>query len=285
MKPGTILWSALVLGLFLTSEAVQAKKNNPNIHLVYDPQQTVAEAYASIPGNVRQHPLSIHLVDGRALANPALIGSRTNDDDQLFDLKATNEVVPFVEEILLRNAREWGVRVEDDADLVLAAELLTFQVTERDKAVGSTFKAEVRVAGQLQNRAGHQLWSGSAYGDATRYGKKLSNENCNEVLSDAMMEAFADLFSQPDLHHVWTGGRAPASIARSSSPQSEAVSPEELLRELKGLLDQGFSAETLAAYVDNKRISRSMTAEDLAAWKVAGVPEEVIRLAMSRPVG
>ena len=101
----------MVIGSLLTSEAVQAKKTDPNIYLVYDPQQTVAEAYASIPGNVRQHPLRIQLLDGRAHANPALIGSRTNDDDQLFDLKATNEVVPFVEEILLRNAREWGVKV------------------------------------------------------------------------------------------------------------------------------------------------------------------------------
>jgi hypothetical protein len=283
MKPGTIFWSALVIGSFLTSEAVQAKKNDPNIYLVYDPQQTVAEAYAAIPGNVRQHPLSIHLVEGRAHADPALIGSRTNDDDQLFDLKATNEVVPFVEKILVKNAQEWGIKVAEDADLVLTAELLTFQVTERDKAVGSTYNAEVRVAGQLQNRAGNQLWSGTAFGDASRYGKKFSNENCNEVLSDAMIEAFADLFSQPDLHHVWMGGRAPISIAGSSSPQSEAVSPEELLGELRGLLDQGFSAETLAAYVADKTISRPLTAEDLASWKKAGVPEEVIQLAISLP--
>lgn len=285
MKPGTVLWSALVIGSFLTSEAVQAKTNNPNFHLVYVPQQAVAAAEVAIPGNVRQHPLSIHLVDGRASADPALIGSRTNDDDDLFDLKATNEVVPFVEKILVKNAQEWGIQVAEDADLVLTAELLTFQVTERDKAVGSTFKAEVRVATQLQNRAGIQLWSGTAFGDASRYGKKFSNENCNEVLSDAMIEAFADLFSQPDLHHVWMGGRAPISIAGSSSPQSEAVSPEELLEELKGLLDQGFSAKTLLAYVANKTFSRPLTAEDLASWKKAGVQEEVIRLAMNRPVG
>jgi hypothetical protein len=285
MKSGTVLWSALVVGSFLTSEAVQAKKNDPNIHLVYDPQQTVAEAEATIPGGVRQHPLSIHLADGRSQADPALIGSRTNDDDDLFDLKATNEVAPFVEGVLIKNAQEWGIRVEENADLILSGELLTFKVTERDKAVGSTYNAEVRVAGKLQNRAGNQLWSGTAFGDASRYGKKLSNENCNEVLSDAMIEAFADLFSKPDLHLVWTGGRPPASTAVSSSPHSEAVSPEVLLEELRGLLDQGFSAETLTAYVANKTIRRPMTVDDLSAWKKAGVPEDVIRLAMSRPVG
>jgi hypothetical protein len=274
----------LTLGPLFATDTLCAKVNNPNFELVFDPQQAVGEAYASIPGSVRQYPLSIRLVEGRALDNLAVVGSRTDDDDRLFDLKATNEVVPFVEKILVRNAQEWGIRVAGDADLVLTAELLTFKVTERDKAVGATFKAEVRLAAQLQNRAGTQLWAGSAFGDATRYGKKLSNQNCNEVLSDAMLESFADLFSNSGLHRAWTGEPEPTTTVQSSPTRQGAVSPADLLDDLRSLLAQGFSKETLIDFVNQRSLTAPLSAEDLTQWKAAGVPEEVIRAAMKRPV-
>ena len=43
----------------------------------------------------------------------------------------------------------------------------------------------------------------TADGDATRYGRKFSNDNVNEVLSDALLEALADLLNHGGLQNAW----------------------------------------------------------------------------------
>ena len=56
---------------------------------------------------------------------------------------------------------------------------------------------------QWWEAGGRELWEGSAAGDATRYGKKFSNDNVNEVLSDALIEAFAALLDHGGLQSAW----------------------------------------------------------------------------------
>lgn len=288
------LSTLLILALLLTAApASAARRNDPNVQLSFRPQEAVAPASATIPSHLRRQPVALRVVDGRPGDDPAAIGTRTDDDDRLVELRATVDVASFVEDVARRLARDWGLEVESETALSLAIELLTFEVVETNQAVGATFNATVHLEGSLR-RGAEQLWSGTASGDATRYGKKFSNENCNEVLSDALKESLAELLSLSSLHRAWDGGGAGKAAARpaaeptpapdSTTAAGRSISPPALLEELRALLTQDFDETTLAQYVGGKTLSTPMSAEDLAHWKRAGIPEQVIRTAMSRPV-
>jgi len=174
------------------------------------------------------------------------------------------------------------VAVQEQVELILDARLVAFNVVELNKAVGATYRAEVRVAFDLLDQTGGVLRSGVSFGDSTRYGRKFSNENCNEVLSDAMIESFADLFSDPGLHAAWSG-KTVAQAAPAPRATGDPVSPADLLGQLVSLMDGQFEAQTLADYVKNKTLTEGLSAQDLTDWKSAGVPEDVIRMALKLP--
>jgi hypothetical protein len=188
--------TALAAVLVLSGPAL-AKKNNPNIDLEFLPQQSVDAAVADVSGQMLDRPVQIRFVDERKQEDPSKIGVRTDGDDRRHDLKATSDVGDFVEQHLVESAGDWGVRVETEADLQLEVRLLKVDLLETNQAVGATYNATVRIAFAMGSM------SGSATGDATRWGKKFSSDNLNEVLSDAMLEAFAGMFSEPKLKEAW----------------------------------------------------------------------------------
>lgn len=177
-----------------------AKKNDPNVHLDFRPQQAVAGAEVSISPDMLRRPVAVKIEDLRAGDDPADIGVRTDDDDRRHILRATNEVLPYVESVFDELLQEWGIKTEAGADLVLTISLAQLKILETNQAVGATYNAEVRLAAEI---TGGGDWSGGASGDATRYGKKFSNANVNEVLSDALLEALANLLSEPGVHEAW----------------------------------------------------------------------------------
>ena len=184
-----------------------------------------------------------------------------------------------------------GVTVKDDGERVLTVRLRQFTVTETNQAVGATFGAEVRLAAELQNRSDGILWSGSSFGDATLDGKKFSNPNCNEVLSDALLEAWSSLLSHGGLHDAWDGKVKPRiADGESDSPvgmsgqDNVPVSPTELLKEVTVLMEQGFELQTIVDYVSQKTLSTGLHSDNLLDWKRARVPEEVLRTVIKLPV-
>ena len=197
----------ILLALPLLASPALAKQNDPNVYLTFRPQQSVAAVAVNVSEAMMKRPVKIRLRDSRPGNEPAAIGTRTDDEDRKFTLRAVNEVIPFVKQVLADTARQWGLHDDEGADLVLDAALQIYQALETNQAVGATFNAQVRLAAELKDRSGKVLWSGSAPGDATRYGKKFSNENVNEVLSDALLEAFAGLLSEPGLQDAWVGRR------------------------------------------------------------------------------
>lgn len=199
------IFAALTALLLLAALPAAAKKNDPEVQLRYVPQQAVAGSSAGIRSTARQTPIEVRLEDARDLDDALVIGSRTSDRDQLFDLVSVDPVGPFAQDVLERSAKEWGARLSEDAELVLVVELLTFEVTETNQAVGATYEASVKLFSQLENRSGKVLWTGSHEGDATRWGRKYSNANCNEVLSDALREAYAALLGDSALQSKWSG--------------------------------------------------------------------------------
>lgn len=197
----TLVTLALVLAAASTATA---KKNDPRIDLEFRPQQTVAGAVADVAGTMLDQPVALRFEDARREEDSSKIGTRTDDDDHLQDLTATNSVAEFVEQQLRESAAEWGIEFDPEESRVLHVKLLEVDILETNQAVGATYNATVRLAYSLE-RGSHELRSStSAVGDATRYGKKFSNANCNEVLSDAMLEVFAAVFSDSTLQRVWS---------------------------------------------------------------------------------
>ncbi len=183
------------------------KKNNPNVELEFIPQQAVAAASAAITHDMLSRPVELRVEDSRKEENQPKIGTRTDDDDRRHTLLAVNEVGPFFAGTLRDVMDDWGIETEDGAGIVLDIALVQIKVTESNQAVGATYSAEIRLSAQLQDRKGKELWSGTVVGDASRYGKKFSNDNVNEVLSDALLEATANLLSNGGLYDAWGSGK------------------------------------------------------------------------------
>jgi len=256
------------------------KEKDRNIALSFVPQESTGTSAPVLAGAQAARPVALRFEDGRVLEDKTVVGDGTgDDDDERFAWRTSDDVPAFAEKILRELVGSWGIQIKDDADLVLSVRLAKFMVSERDQAVGSTYMASVNVAVELSQPGGEILGQGVGSGDARRYGRKRSAENCMEVLSDAMQEAYAAFLSQPEMQKAWSGE---VSRVKASGETPDVVSPEALLREVVKLAEQGFGAKLLADYVKQKTISRSFTPEDLLSWKSAGVDEEVIAAALER---
>lgn len=156
-----------------------------------------------------------------------------------------------------------------------------FNVTETNQAVGATFDANVRLELELKDGTGKTLWQEASVAEANRYGKKFSNENCNEVLSDALLESFGKALNSSAFQDALAG--RPLSTV-DTTVGATPLTPSDLLSEVRQLMATGMEAETLAEYVSGKTLTRRLSAEDLAAWKEAGITESVLRTALRCPV-
>lgn len=272
---------APTLVALLGSTAAEAKKNNPSFALEFVPQQTVAGTEVVLSAEASAQPVDLRILDERHSDSQDTVGSRTDDDDKLYRLVATNDVPRYIEAVLSRLSSQWGLRIEEGADLVLLVAVQAFNVTETNQAVGATFLANVRLDLELKDKTGETLWHEASVAEANRYGKKFSNENCNEVLSDALLESFGTALTS-GFEVALAEGQVKA--AHHADASAAAMAPSDLFDEVRRLMAAGMEAETLAEYVSGRTLTRRLGAEDLTAWKEAGIPESVIRAALRCPV-
>ena len=209
---------AIALSLLAAAGAQAADKGIFTISLRYMPQESVATSNALLLPGMSERPANLSIAEGRAGNDPAVIGDSTDDDDRVWPVRASNDVIAWANEVLKKNAADWGIKTAADAPLTLAGKLTRLRVVESNKAVGSTYNAETQVAFTLQDAQGRTLWEGAASGDATRYGKSRSQENTNEVLSDAIKEAYANLFNDAGLQNAWMGKAKPAAASAAAAP-------------------------------------------------------------------
>lgn len=280
-------WKIVLAGslLLLVVAGAQAKDSGPfTVNLKYSPQESVGASSVLLAPGLGDRPVVLSLTDGRSGSDPAVIGENANDD-QVLPMRASNDPLAWANEVLKKNAADWGIKTADTASFTLAGKLVRLRALESKKAVGSTYTAEVQVSFTLKNARGGTLWEGVAAGDSTRYGRKHSEENVSEVLSDATKQAYANLFNNVGLQDAWAGkGRptAAAAAAPAAAPAAPAVSPAELLADLVKLKKQGFTTELLVDYVNQKSLSRALSADDMGKWKTAGMPDEVLKAALAK---
>ena len=271
---------------------VEARGTGPfTMSLQYKPQEKLDPADAELAPGITDRPVRLSIVDGRAESDPAVIGEISDHDDKIFPVRASNEVGAWANDVLTKYAAEWGIKAAPDAPLALTGKLTQLRLVASTKAMGSTYRVETQVAFTLADARGRTLWQGTAGGDATRYGKERSADNANEVLSDAIKEAYTDIFNNTDLQSAWLGkgtpiaASAPAPAAASSAAADSALSPSAMLAELVKLKKQGFTADLLVDFVNQRNLTRALSADDLVKWKNAGMPEEVIKAALARAKG
>jgi hypothetical protein len=263
---------------------VEARGTGPlTLSLQYKPQERLDPADAVLAPGITDRPVRLSIVDGRAESDPAVIGEISDHDDKIFPVRASNDVAAWANDVLTKYAAEWGIKAAPDAPLALTGKLTELRLVASTKAMGSTYRVETQVAFTLADARGRTLWQGTAGGDATRYGKERSADNANEVLSDAIKEAYTDVFNNADLQSAWLGKGTP--VAASALAADSALSPSAMLAELVKLKKQGFTTDLLVDFVNQKELTRALSADDLVKWKNAGMPEEVIKAALARGKG
>lgn len=196
----------LVLLTLGVASTVFARGSTPKeivVDLHYKPQEGVHSSTADIPPSMREKSVQIRVTDKRGESDRAVIGSGTGGDDKKFPIKASGEVKTFVQETVDSIAKEFGLK--SGGDRVLQIEVTRFFIDESNKALGSVYSSEVKLGWVLKTGGGRTLAEGAETGSTHRYGRAHSTENMNEVLSDALKEAFANVLNDSKLQSAWAG--------------------------------------------------------------------------------
>ncbi|HEV7921524.1 MAG TPA: hypothetical protein VGR02_12120 [Thermoanaerobaculia bacterium] len=222
----------IVLALSVAAFAKDTRKEL-TVNLKYAPQEGVQSNLPDLAPAMLEKPFQLRVEDARGLPAPLTIGQGTNDDDLSFPVLASADPVLYVKDTLQQIAANWGLKVAEQKQRVLTVRVSRFFVDESNKALGSVYTAEARLTFALTDD-GRKLAEGSASGEAHRYGRARSAENINEVLSDALKEAFGDALTNSQLQSAWTSGKTSGGGGGGSTTAKESV--EERLRKLDDLL-------------------------------------------------
>lgn len=238
---------AVVLVSLATLAHARGNLKELTVPLKFTPQEGVRESSADLPPTLLNQSVEIRVEDARKLDDPLLIGQGTGGDDKRFPIHADHDVAAFVQDVAASVAKEWALKTDPPAARTLVLQLTRFNIDESNKALGSIYGAEVKLAYILKDNRGHTLTEGTGSGTAHRYGHAHSPDNINEVLSDALKEAYANVLGDKPLQTAWISGTRTTS---PTAPATTAESAEERLRKLDDLLKKGLI--TKAEY-DKKR--------------------------------
>ena len=205
----TRLRSILFLLTFVLAGSAFARGSTPKelvVNLKFKPQEGVHSSSANIPPSMLDKSVQIKVVEHRNETDAKVIGQGTGGDDKTFPIKASADIKPFIDETLESVAKSFGLKVnENGGDRVLVVTVTRFFIDEGNKALGSVYSSEVKLGYALKSSGGRTLAEGATTGSAHRYGRAHSEENINEVLSDALKEAFANVLDDSKLQDAWAG--------------------------------------------------------------------------------
>jgi hypothetical protein len=262
------------------------------IPLKFVPTTKPGTVTAQLREGISSRSVAIVVEDARGMKSVDLVGEGTADNDSVFRIRARGHVPSFAKATLHDRLSAWGVVVDEKSQLVLAVKASRFFVRETNMVLGSTYQAEVQLPFVLRDRAGHVYAEGAALGTAQQKGRKHNAANCGEVLSNAFEQAAANLLNTAALQEAWVAAKphaAPVAVAAAApSPGSRDAAggpgktPSQLLQDVNKLRKQQLGTNVLVAYVSKQTLASGFSADDLVAWKIAGVPEPVMQAAMKR---
>lgn len=219
-------------------------------------------------------PLFLSVVDARPAEEEALVGMARDNGALVYHWRVSQPVLPSVTGFVAELLNGWSIPVAPEAELGLRFELARYFVTEKSETFGSTYAAEVRLKASLVDKAGRLLWAGESSGEAKRPGVDGRAAMCNEALSIALRNAMASALSlaKPEKS---------AAAAPVTPPPAAAVivEPEALLADLTRLKAGSVADDVLVSYVEQRKLSRPLTVDEILQWKNAGIPDAAIKAA------
>ncbi len=233
-----VILGVAVLAVVLAAGSAAAQAGL-TVTLKFSPQGGGGENAVALPPSLLGEPIGLRLTDDRELSDRLVLGAGTDDDDRPFPIRSNIEVPPFVEQVVKQLADAQRVQRDSAANRQLQVRLTLFRVDESNKAVGSTYTAQVHFAYTMTDRTGAVLAEGASVGTASRYGRARSGANCSEVLSDALREAFAKVLADASLQTAWRSGTATHGAAGTAAPAPATESIEQRLRQIDDLLKKG----------------------------------------------
>lgn len=225
------------LTLLISFDAA-ARGKDLTVNLKFVPQEGVHSESPDLPPSMLERSYELRVEDGRSAADATRIGKGTDDDDEVFSINAGSDIVAYTKETMADVSADWGLKTADSSDRVLTVKIVRFFVEESNKALGSMYASEVKLSWILSDANGTKLAEGAGSGSAHRYGRARSADNCSEVLSDALKEAFGDVLASHNLQTAWTSGKAAAGGGAAAS-SGDKGSVEERLRKLDDLYKKG----------------------------------------------
>jgi hypothetical protein len=229
------LAAMLALLFALTISAKDARKELL-VNLKFTPQESVHSTSPDLSQDLLDRAVEIRVEDGRRLPDASVIGEGTNDDDQLFPIRAENDVIAYLTQNVTAVSNAWSLK--SGHDRVLTLTVSRFFVNESNKPIGSMYTAEVKLGYTLATPSGAVLAKGVGSGEAHRYGRARSADNCSEVLSDALKQAYAEVLGDGALQTPWISGKAAAGSASAAAAEPKET-PEERLQKLDALYKKG----------------------------------------------
>ena len=116
------------------------------------------------------------------------------EDDKPKPVTTADDVGAFVGTHMRELFRQAGLNtVDSNGGVIIRGEVTQFFVRET-----STYHAEVAVHLSVVGADGAKRWSGTATGDAARFGRSYKLENYYEVLSDAVVNATSSMLQSAE---------------------------------------------------------------------------------------
>lgn len=124
------------------------------------------------------------------------------EDEQPKPVTTTDDVGSFVSTHMRQLFDNAGLKTVDSGGTVtIKGEVTQFFVRET-----SLYRSEVAVHLTVVGRDGKVLWSGTASGEAKRFGRSYKLENYYEVLSDAIVNTVSSMLQSAPFQKALSGG-------------------------------------------------------------------------------
>ena len=132
--------------------------------------------------------------------NKEAIGEN-REDDKPKPVTTTDDVGAFVSTHVRELLDRAGLKtVDSNGAVTIKGEVKQFFVRET-----GTYKSGVTIHLTVVGDGGKTLWSGTASGEATRFGRSYKLENYYEVLSDAIVNAVSSMLQSPEFQKALSG--------------------------------------------------------------------------------
>lgn len=261
--------ACLVVVFLLAAGSLQAQVV---LDLRYEPSDT--EDFPNPPAQLQSEgrPPSISLrytKDGNAAPGSEDIGF-IRIPQKITRIYSTRPVVSFLDEAGAQQLNEWGVPVSSDGKLIVEGHVTRFSIEEK-----FVHWAEIETNYSIRGPDGHiHGQQGDIKSTGMSAGVARSPRNHRQALSDALRENLKKL-----IQSSWFLEAAAAVQPREAEDSS--LTPAALREAVLRLMKDGLEEDLLVSYVRQARVSPTFSADDVIAWKAAGIHSPVISAALA----